>query len=166
MPPDELLAKSNEKSSVLTRVSQELGRELTTQSLFLHTLIASKVGLNATDLRCLDLIAQSGDSLITAGALKKATGLTTGAVTAILDRLEKTGAVERVRDGSDRRKVFVRLHPGSTLNVSELYAGLSQEMSKLASSYTTDELELIAGFLEANLQILKDQIAKLSTNGG
>ena len=114
-------------SRVFTRVSQELGRELTTQSLFLHTLIASKVGLNATDLRCLDLIAHAGDALVTAGAVQKATGLTTGAVTAILDRLERVGAVERVRDASDRRKVLVRRTPGAMLNVSQLYEGLSSE---------------------------------------
>ena len=162
MTENEHSANFNGESKVLARVSHELGRELTTHSLFLHTLIASKVGLNPTDLRCLDLIAQSGDSLLTAGDLRNATGLTTGAVTAILDRLEAAGAVERVRDERDRRKVFVRLHPRSTLNVSQFYEGLATEMAKLAASYTDGELKLIEGFLESNLQILKDQIAKIS----
>jgi len=162
MSGDAYSTKCNEDSKVLARVSHELGRELTTQSLFLHTLIASKVGLNPTDLRCLDLISQSGETLVTAGDLRIATGLTTGAVTAILDRLETAGAVERVRDKRDRRKVFVRLHPGSTLNVSQYFDGLGAEMAKLAASYTDSELRLIEGFLEANLQILKDQIVKIS----
>ena len=162
MPTNGFSTSGGGGSRVLARVSRELGRELTTHSLFLQTLIASKVGLNATDLRCLDLIAQSGESLVTAGALQKATGLTTGAVTAILDRLEKAGAVERVRDGKDRRKVLVRQLPTFTSDVSALYEGLASEMAKLAERYTDSELELIEGFMEANLQILKDQIGKIS----
>jgi len=162
MSKDEHSAREMRETRVLTRVSQELGRELTSHSLFLHTLIASKVGLNATDLRCLDLIAQSGESLVTAGDLRHATGLTTGAVTAILDRLEAAGAVERVRDKQDRRKVWVRLNPDSTLNFSIYYEGLATEMATLASSYSEAELNLIEGFLEANLRILKGQIAKVS----
>jgi DNA-binding MarR family transcriptional regulator len=162
MPRDELSTNGMGDSRALNRVSRELGRELTTHSMFLHTLIASKVGLNATDLRCLDLISQSGDSLVTAGDLKTATGLTTGAVTAIIDRLEKAGAVERVRDERDRRKVFVRRQPGSTIDVSGFYEGLAVEMARLASSYTDSELKLIEGFMESNLKILKDQIARLS----
>ncbi len=79
-------------------------RELSTQTVFSHEAIARKQGLNATDTRCLDLISRAGDEKVTAGDLGKATGLTTGAVTGILDRLEKAGMVQRERDTRDRRK--------------------------------------------------------------
>jgi DNA-binding MarR family transcriptional regulator len=100
---------------------------------------------------------------MTAGALKQATGLTTGAITGILDRLEKAGFVQRVRDASDRRKVFVRVVPEAGLKLAALYEGVGSAMERLASSYTTRDLEVINGFLEANLEILKREIAKLSS---
>jgi DNA-binding MarR family transcriptional regulator len=99
---------------------------------------------------------------VTAGDLGKATGLTTGAVTGILDRLEKAGMVERERDASDRRKVFVRPVAEAMRRVGPLYDKLGTATMKLASSYQTQELELINDFLERNLVLLKEQIAELS----
>lgn len=153
---------TRKRAHLLARVAQELGRELTTANLFLHTLIANKVGLNATDTRCLEILSRSRATRITAGGLTEATGLTTGAVTGILDRLEKAGFVRRVRDSEDRRKVFVELLPEAASKLSHLYEGIGSQMQRLASSYNTRELELIEGFLKANLDILKREIDKLS----
>lgn len=153
----------NERERLLKRVGQELGRELTTSNVFLHSLIAVNVGLNATDTRCLDILARSGATLMTAGALKDATGLTTGAITGILDRLERAGFVKRMRDSNDRRKVFVRLVPKAGLKLTKLYENIGAEMGKLASHYTISELQLIERFLDANLTILKQEIAALSS---
>jgi DNA-binding MarR family transcriptional regulator len=149
------------RPELLKRVGMDLGREISAQTVFFHEVVARKLGLNATDTRCLDLIARSGTQ-VTAGDLGRATGLTTGAVTGILDRLEKAGMVERWRDASDRRKVFVRPRPEAARRVGALYDGLGAAMMKLASSYQTNELELINDFLERNLALLKEQIAKLS----
>jgi DNA-binding MarR family transcriptional regulator len=150
------------RRELLQRVGTDLGREISAHSLFFHEALARKVGLNATDTRCLDLISRAGDAQVTAGDLGKATGLTTGAVTGILDRLEEAGMVKRVRDSKDRRKVFVRPKPDAMGRVAALYDGLGAAMMKLASGYRTSELELINGFLERNLALLKEQIAKLS----
>lgn len=149
------------RNELLKRVGMELGRELTTQTVFFHEAIARKLGLNATDTRCLDLISRAGENRVTAGDLGKATGLTTGAVTGILDRLEKAGMVERDRDASDRRKVFVRPVPEAMRRVGPLYDKLGTAMMKLASSYQTQELELINDFLQRNLALLKEQIESL-----
>jgi DNA-binding MarR family transcriptional regulator len=157
---------SKKRPQLLARVGQELGRELTTRNLFLHTLIAGKVGLNVTDTRCLDILSRAGPGPMTAGGLKDATGLTTGAVTGILDRLENAGFARRVRDASDRRKVFVELIPDAGSKLAGLYDEIGSEMEKLASSYTTRDLEVIGGFLEANLEILKRQIARFSATPG
>ena len=151
------------RAELVRSVGLDLGREVATSSLFLHSLIASKVGLNANDTRCLETIGRFGSTLITAGELTKATGFTTGAITGILDRLEGAGFVERVKDASDRRKVLVRPLPGAGIKLAELYKDLGAEMEKLASSYETRELELIEGFLKANLRILKDEINKVSS---
>jgi len=150
------------RRELLTRVGRDLGRELSAQTVFFHEGVARKLGLNATDTRCLDLIARSGDAHVTAGDLGRATGLTTGAVTGILDRLEKAGMVERVRDASDRRKVFVRPVPEAMRRMGPFYDKLGTAMMKLAAGYQTHELELIQDFLERNLALLKEQIAELS----
>jgi DNA-binding MarR family transcriptional regulator len=156
------MVEDKELARLRRRVGQELGRELTTSNLFLHTLIANKVGLNATDTRCLEILARSGEVRMTAGDLKDATGLTTGAITGILDRLENAGFAKRVRDTKDRRKIFVELLPNASANLAQLYDGLGAEMETLSSRYTPQELRLIESFLESSLEILKRQISTLS----
>jgi DNA-binding MarR family transcriptional regulator len=140
----------------------ELGRELSTTSIFLHQAIASKLGLNVTDTRCFELMSRYSQPPLTAGDLARATGLTTGAVTGILDRLENASLVERFRDPSDRRKVFVRPRPEALRRIGRLYEGLATSSMKLASSYSTKELKLIRDYLEGSLQILRDQTAKFT----
>jgi DNA-binding MarR family transcriptional regulator len=98
---------------------------------------------------------------LTAGDLARHTGLTTGAVTGILDRLEKAGLVERFRDSSDRRKVFVRPCLEALQRVGRLYEGLATASLKHASGYSTKELELVKSYLEGSLQVLRDQAEKL-----
>jgi DNA-binding MarR family transcriptional regulator len=99
---------------------------------------------------------------LTAGDLARHTGLTTGAITGILDRLEKAALVERFRDASDRRKVFVRPRLEALQRVGRLYQGLAAASLKLASRYSTKELELINDYLEGNLQILREQRDKFA----
>jgi DNA-binding MarR family transcriptional regulator len=157
--------KEPRRSVLLRRVGHELGRELASTSLFFHTLIAGKVGLNATDTRCLDILARALPASITAGALTEATGLTTGAITGILDRLERAGFVKRTKDAHDRRKVLVELLPGKMENLARLYDGLGMGMESLAARYSLSELEMIEGFLSANLSILNQEIARLTDSG-
>jgi DNA-binding MarR family transcriptional regulator len=153
---------SASRRELLKRVGLDLGREISAQTVFFHEFVARKLGLNATDTRCVDLIARARGAPVTAGDLGRATGLTTGAVTGILDRLEKAGMVERWRDANDRRKVVVRPIPEAAVRVGALYERLGAAMMKLASGYPTKDLELIDDFLERSLAILKEQIAALS----
>ncbi len=153
-------ASSRKRNALILRVGMELGRELGTVSVFFHQSIATKLGINVTDTRCFELMSRYARGPITAGDLARATGLTTGAVTGILDRLEKAGLVERFRDASDRRKVFVRPRMEALQRVGRLYQGLAAASLKHASSYSTKELELIQRYFEGSLQILRDQTAK------
>src|SRR5713101_3331385 len=68
---------------------------------------ADRIGINATDLNCLNILSFSGH--MTAGELARATGLTTASITGVIDRLEEAGFVSRERDPHDRRRVVVRL---------------------------------------------------------
>ncbi|HEY2547313.1 MAG TPA: MarR family transcriptional regulator [Candidatus Acidoferrum sp.] len=153
---------STKRKALIQRVGMELGRELSTTSVFLHQAIASKIGLNVTDTRCFELMSRYSQPPLTAGDLARATGLTTGAVTGILDRLEKASLVERFRVPSDRRKVFVRPRPEALQRIGRLYEGLAAASLKLASSYSTKELQLISDYLEGSLQILRDQTRKFT----
>src|SRR5271155_3497291 len=81
----------------------DLGRKMSTQT----------AGLNATDTKCIDLILRAPAGRVTAGWLSDMTGLTTGAITHILDRLDKRGFIQRLRDTQDRRKVFIQVRPQS-----------------------------------------------------
>lgn len=139
----------------------ELGRELGTVSVFFHQAIASKLGLNVTDTRCFELMSRYEGKYLTAGDLARATGLTTGAVTGILDRLERARLVERFRDRADRRKVFVRPLPQALQRFGGLYDGLGSSMMKLAASLSTRDLRIIHDYLESTLKVFREQSGRL-----
>src|SRR5580692_5932380 len=110
----------------------DLGRITSTQTVFLHQAIAQSVGLNATDTKCIDLILSHPDGSMTAGSLSGMTGLTTGAITHILDRLEKRQFIERGRDNRDRRKVLIRVRPDSLEPLIPKYEGIGKAYMSLA----------------------------------
>lgn len=153
---------SQKRTALIHRVGMDLGREIGTVSVFLHQAIAIRLGLNVTDTRCFELMSRYSKEPLTAGHLARATGLTTGAVTGILDRLEKAGLVERFRDLSDRRKVFVRPCPEALQRVGHLYEGLAAGMLRLASNYSNEELEVIGDYMERAAGVFREQSAKLS----
>ncbi len=83
------------------------------EGILFHQAIANLAGVSVTDLKCLDYVDRVGD--VTAGDLARLTGLTTGAITAAIDRLEKAGLARRERSETDRRKVFIRLCQSPTM---------------------------------------------------
>jgi DNA-binding MarR family transcriptional regulator len=155
-------ARPGKRPALIQRIGMDLGRQISTASVFFHQAIAAKLALNVTDTRCFELMSRYSQPPLTAGDLARATGLTTGAVTGILDRLEKASLVERFRDPSDRRKVFVRPRPEALERFGRLYASLGAAALKHAATFSTKELKLIERYLEGNLQILREQSAKLS----
>ena len=113
------MAQTRDRKVRLEAVERRI-REVTRLTLVFSEQMASQLGVSTTDLECLNLVAAGGD--VTAGALATRTGLTTGAITGAIDRLERAGLVERRRDDMDRRKVIVaeksstwRAHPSSAL---------------------------------------------------
>ena len=113
------MARIRDRKARLEAVERRI-REGTRLTLVFSEQMASQLGVSTTDLECLNLVAAGGD--VTAGALATRTGLTTGAITGAIDRLERAGLVERRKDDTDRRKVLVgeksatwRAHPSSAL---------------------------------------------------
>jgi DNA-binding MarR family transcriptional regulator len=138
-----------------------LGRTMSTQTVFLHQAIAQTIGLNATDTKCVDLILQSRDGALTAGQLSDMSGLTSGAITHILDRLEKRNFIERRRDTADRRKVFVRVRLESIASVIPRYEAIGQAYLALVEQYDDEDLRLICDYLEKTSAMSQRELAKL-----
>ena len=128
------------------------------QTVFLHQAIAQKVGLNATDTRCLDLINSHSEGMATAGRLADLTGLTTGAITHILDRLEKRGIIERVRDSQDRRRVFIHVRGERVKPLLPKYEALGKAYMALLEHYSDTELMVIAGYMEKMSEMTERQM--------
>jgi len=105
--------------------------------------VALHLGINRTDLRCLDLLSQHQP--MTAGALARASGLTSGAVTFVLDRLERHNFVRRRRDTEDRRVVLVELVENE--RTYELHAPLVEDFRAGARKFGEAELTVIRDFL-------------------
>jgi hypothetical protein len=139
----------------------ELGRKVSTQTVFLHQAIAQGVGLNATDTKCIDLVLRGPSGGVSAGWLSDMTGLTSGAITHILDRLEKRRFIERVRDTQDRRRVFVRVRPESMAPLVPRYEAIGNAYTILAEQYSDTQLRLICDYLEKACEVSVRELAAI-----
>src|SRR5438105_15388836 len=95
------------RAKLLQTLATEVGRTLSTHTVMLHAAVAERLGLNITDHKALDFACRGGGP-VTAGELAELTGLTTGAITGVIDRLEKAGFARRERDPNDRRRIILR----------------------------------------------------------
>jgi DNA-binding HxlR family transcriptional regulator len=126
----------------------------------LGQMSAERIGINATDLNCLNIVALTGH--LTAGELAAQTGLTTASITAVLDRLEEGGFVRRVRDPHDRRRVMVELSAGPGLSkVGSTFGPVVNAWRAAAAGYSDDELRLLLAFQSQLEEIIRDQLARL-----
>jgi DNA-binding MarR family transcriptional regulator len=133
---------------------------MTGQSILLSEGIARAVGLNGTDLEALGII--QAQERTTAGDLASATGLTTGAVTSVIDRLERAGFIRRENDPGDRRKVLLRLQPEQTAKIQQHYASLDAGMRQLASRYAANEIDLLIEFMRESTAIAAQHVATIA----
>jgi DNA-binding MarR family transcriptional regulator len=106
--------------------------------------VADSAGISSSDLECLDFLNLEGR--VTAGRLAEVTGLTTGAITGVVDRLEKAGFVRREREDNDRRKVFIAVVPENTARIGRLYEHMQRAILKDWESYSDAELKLLLRF--------------------
>jgi DNA-binding MarR family transcriptional regulator len=119
-------------------------RRSSAQGVIFGQTVANTVGISGSDLECLDFLNLEGR--VTAGRLAEVTGLTTGAITGVVDRLEKAGLVRRERDPSDRRKVFIAIVPETVARVGRFYEPVQRGMQKLWERYSDAELRLLLEF--------------------
>jgi DNA-binding MarR family transcriptional regulator len=127
----------------------------------LHQSVAERLGLHITDHKCMGMLCELGP--LSAGRLAEMTGLTTGAITGVLNRLERHGFARRVRNPRDRRNINVE-----ALNVAEfkermekLLGPLGRRMRALSAKYSSQEMALIDGFIESAVAISRDEMLRL-----
>ena len=123
-------------------------------------LAARRLGVNPTDLQCVSII-QRRDGL-TAGELAAEAGLTSGAVTGVVDRLERAGYARRVRDPADRRKVMVEVTPAFGAAAGEIWGPVKEDWDALlAGRFTAGQLDVVLDFLRATTELSTRHAARL-----
>jgi DNA-binding MarR family transcriptional regulator len=135
----------------------ELGRQGSTFTVLRHARIAERMGLSGTDHKTFDLVIQSGGPL-TAGRIAELTGLSTGAVTGVIDRLEKVGLVRRVRDPEDRRKVLVEVVPGSEERFAPLFQSAFDTLRETLAQFSPAERKAIERYQNVIFEQLRAEI--------
>jgi DNA-binding MarR family transcriptional regulator len=136
---------SRHKRQVFTELLDEVRRSQNATARF-DQAVADAVGLNRTDLSCIDVLHRAGP--LTAGALAQETGLSSAAMTTALDRLERSGYARRVRDSADRRRVLVELAP-KALEVAAFYTEHANYAGRL-QRHSLEQLELLLRFVREN----------------
>jgi DNA-binding MarR family transcriptional regulator len=130
--------------AALLRELEEALRRSSAQGVIFGQTVANVAGISGSDLECLDFLNLEGR--VTAGRLAQVTGLTTGAITGVVDRLEKAGLVRRERDEADRRKVFIAIVPENVARIGKFYVHMQRAMQNVFGSYTDAELRLLLEF--------------------
>ncbi len=128
-----------------------LAREYGISTVLFRHAIGARLGVNVTDMECLATLFFKG--LSTPTELAKHTGLSSGATTAMLDRLEKGGLIERRPNPDDRRGTLITVVREAATKVGPMFAPIRDAQDKLVASYSEEELQLIAGFFDKSIEI-------------
>jgi DNA-binding MarR family transcriptional regulator len=155
------MSRTEQDTSALLQALERASRDYAGRSVMFHQAIADSLGLNVTDLKCLDLARDMPE--ITPSKLAALTGLTTGSITAVLDRLEQAGYICRERDLHDRRKVIIQPIPEWILpRLTPIFTSLGEAMAaEFGTQYSQRDLALILDFIQRSGRVLQHETAKL-----
>jgi DNA-binding MarR family transcriptional regulator len=149
---------SRQKRDTFEELIREVRRSHAATDRF-DQAVADALGLNRTDMRCLDILQMEGS--VTAGRLAELTGPTTGAITTVLDRLEKAGFARRVRDEHDRRRVLVEMAPEAMSGAANLYGEHIAQAEQVYKRYTLEQIELLLEFVRGSRELNERAAARL-----
>lgn len=144
------------------RLEAELIEEIRGNQTAVHQMDEAAhraLGINATDGRCLDIVDRRGT--ISAGQLASEAGLTTGAVTAVLDRLEKRELVRRVADPDDRRRTLVEVTEKQRREAGRLYFPLKAMADPWFESLSEDDIRLLVAFNRVSREVNEKRAAEI-----
>ncbi|MEV4612599.1 MarR family transcriptional regulator [Kitasatospora sp. NPDC049258] len=123
--------------------------------------MAQRLGLNITDLTCLGHIIGAGDQPITAGDLATRAGLTTGAVTGVINRLERAGFAHRQPDPTDRRRVRIVPDASASVRVYELYEPFYLRLGEQFADYSPDEIAVLADWFTRTTALMRTRLDEI-----
>jgi DNA-binding MarR family transcriptional regulator len=151
-------------ASANTSPAALLGREFTSAVVMFQEAVGQLLGLSGAERKCLDILDRLG--AVSAGRIAEHTGLTTGAVTGMIDRLIRAGYVERTPNPADRRSVLITLRPNTPADalLPAIFTPLAQDMTEVASHYTQDQLAAIADWLARTTEVLHRRTAALAAS--
>jgi DNA-binding MarR family transcriptional regulator len=144
----------NIRSEIIENLDWRL-RALATSTVLAATTIARKAGMGPNEFKCAEILVRDGS--LSAGELAEKAGLTTGAITGIVDRLEKAGWAKRVPDPNDRRRVIIQPGPQDTEVMVGLYDARMKSFNELVEKYSDSELQLITEFVDQLIRINHEQ---------
>ncbi|HLG95065.1 MAG TPA: MarR family transcriptional regulator [Bryobacteraceae bacterium] len=139
------MSLSTENCARLRDEINRLIRQSIAGSILFNQSVADRFQLRLTDMQCLNILDLLGP--VTPGKLAECTGLTTGGVTVMLDRLEKAKFVKREPNPSDRRSLLIRVNPRKLRPVNALYAGINRQLDAVFAETSESELQAVARFL-------------------
>jgi DNA-binding MarR family transcriptional regulator len=155
--------KPKKRQQLLETLVYQLSRELSTQTVLFHAAIAERMGLSQGDHKALDLINDAAKltTPMTAGQLAQALALTTGAITGLIDRLEKANLVRRVSDPQDRRKVVLEPTRARDEEMWTMLGSIADGMVAITKHYTDSELEIITDYTRRCIELTENETRRL-----
>lgn len=149
---------SKSRQAVLEALVRESRRSQNATHI-VDSVTGKLLGISQSEGMCLDVLDREGPQ--TPGQLAALTQLTTGAITAVVDRLEEKGYARRVRDDGDRRRVLVEITEKARRRADDLYGELGRRGRELLGAFTVAELELITRFLRVSSELNEEHAARL-----
>lgn len=152
-------SSGKERKQLINEINNA-GRKMSTVTVLFHQAVADHAGLSGTDHKYLDILLREGP--MTAGNLATLTGLTSGAITGIIDRLEKLNFVKRERSLEDRRKVHITPQYEHAMKIlGPVFKKLGHGLEGFLDEYTNDELRVINRYLNDSISFFENQTKSL-----
>ncbi len=153
------MSKANDRE--LVQAFRGLSRRYSDTSILMHEAVARKAGLSSADHKYLGLLMQKGE--MTAGEFSSLTGLTTGATTGLVDRLERKKLAKRQFDKHDRRKVIIVPNTENAMKLLEpIFSGLDRKTTELVASFSESELRVLEKYFRSAIQIMEETTDELN----
>jgi DNA-binding MarR family transcriptional regulator len=149
-----------EREEIIQAINDKFA-EMSTETILFHQALADMVDIHITDHRCMYFLHRYG--AMPAGRLSELTGLTTAAVTGIIDRLEGAGYARRTNDPKDRRRTIVEPVRNKKLErkLETIFTPLHEKMHKLLSSYSDSQLAFLLDVMSKTIELTREESKKL-----
>ena len=154
---------SGEASDRLKDAVLRATRKVSSQAALFSQAVAERIGLATIDVECLEVLGDEGP--LTVGRLAEWTGLSTGAATRMIDRLEQAGYVRRVADPVDRRRVLVEPVVGHMAGLAALHESIERAQREVIARFADEQLTAIADYLTSSIDIARQEAVKMRAPG-